>query len=69
MQKSKIKRIFKYIIISFLSLLLLLLIFIKCVEYKLNQRVSINKDMQNDSIKKNIQPEAKQLLDSLHNIP
>lgn len=70
MKKVKFKKILITTLVSFLLIVLLLVIYIKYSEHKLNQIISIEKqDMGKDTIKKNIQPKAKQILDSLYSIP
>jgi TM2 domain-containing membrane protein YozV len=65
------KKLFIIIIGTFLLIILLLIGYIKYSEYRLNQIITIEKDQEIkiDSIRKDIQPEAQQILDSLKSLP
>ncbi len=71
MKKINIKKLFIIIIGTFLLIILLLFGYIKYSEYRLNQLITIEKDQEIkiDSIRKDIQPEAQQILDSLKSLP
>jgi len=65
----KMKKIIKRTLISIFLLIILLFVYIKYTEYRLNKIVTVNKDIPIDSLRKHIRPDVKKLLDSLENLP